>query len=222
MSLSWENEQPFAPKTSFDVSGKDVRLSLSDAPTAEDETRRHYEQIINSSHCFKCQEEDAPVHYVPPARQPVGEPVPQKRKKKCWLLRPLAWLVFILSVGLMNSIINTTFLLIDYVVKWLSTLPTIAIILLAIAFGSFAISLMITGTIKLVAFVVSGSHTIYPSKKGARFYIIAAVQVFISFLSIVLSFAATGAAHTFWDFAAPLYFIIVYIGMMCGVRSLID
>lgn len=167
--------------------------------------------------------ETSQTNYVPPTvRQTVVETAPPKRKKKCWLLRPVAWLVFLLSVGLMNGVINTTFLLIDYVVEWLSTLPIMAVILLTLAFGSLAIGLMFTGTLRLVIFVVSGSHAIYPSTNGMRFYIVGVAQLLISILAIVSAIADPVATHTFWDFAAPIYFVIMYIGMMFGVKSLID
>ena len=149
-------------------------------------------------------------------------PASPKDKKKCWILKPVSWLAFLLSVGLMNSIVNTTFLLIDYVVEWLSTLPTVAVILLTIAFGGFLLGLMFTYTIKLVLFVVSLSHSIYPSKNGVRFYIVGAVQVLLSLLSVVFNITDTGSTHTFLDFAAPIYFAIMYIIMMSGIKSLIE
>ena len=221
MSLSWKDEQPLTPRTSFDVSGEDMKLrsdlSLSDVGEVPNN------HGLPPANKFRHQENPEQFSYVPPTiRQTAEEPVCKKEKKKCWLLRPVAWLVFLLSVGLMNSIINTTFLLIDYVVKWLSTLPILAVILLTLAFGSLAIGLMFTGTLRLVVFVVSSSHAIYPSKNGVRFYIVGAVQLLISLLAIVLAIADSGTTHTFWDFAAPLYFVIMYIGMMCGVKSIID
>ena len=221
MSLSWKDEQPLTPRTSFDVSGEDMKLrsdlSLSDVGEVPNN------HGLPPANKFRHQENPEQFSYSPPTiRQTVENPTPPKEKKKCWLLRPVAWLMRLLSVGVMNAIINTTFLLVDYVVGWLSTLPIMAVILLTLAFGSLAIGLIFTGTLRLVVFVVSGSHAIYPSKEGMRFYIVGAVQVLVSFLSIVLTIADSGSTHTFLDFAAPLYFAIMYIGMMCGVKSLID
>lgn len=206
MSLSWNGEQ-HNPSSSFDVCAKDMKLKTY----ADDD----YEHIINDASNWRPPQPQKPV--VTEYR-----PNTTREKKKSWLLRPISWLVFLLSVGLMNSIINTTFLLIDFIIKWLSTLPTMAVVLITLAFGSLVISLMVNYTIKLVVFVVMGAQAIYPSKNGVRYYIVGASQVLISLLSTVLTIADASSSHTFLDFAAPIYFAIMYTVMLCNTKYIID
>lgn len=161
--------------------------------------------------------------YVPPAvRQPAYNPVPPKKKKKCWLLRPVAWIVFLLSVYMMNIIINTGVLLGIRIVDWLSTLPTMAVILLTLAFGSAVIGILFTGVTYLPALTITLTNKIYPSKSGVRYYLVGVIQLLTSLLSIILTLADPSAEYVFLDCAVAIYFAIVYIVMLCSVKSCID
>ena len=214
MSLSWNDEQNNAHNSDFSLSNEgEVPNNHGYAPL----NKFKYSQ----SYGIDMKLEAPTVNYAPPTtKQTVVEQSPPKEKKKCWLLRPVAWVAFLIAVALMNSIINIVFLLGAYVVAWLSTLPTMAVVLLTIAFGSFALGLLFTGAISLIGLVVSTSHAIYPSKTGVRFYIIAASQLLISLVSIVL--ALTSTDFTFLDVASPVYFAFVYIVMLCSVKSIIS
>lgn len=161
--------------------------------------------------------------YVPPTvSQPVYSPAPPKEKKKCWLLRPVAWLVLLVSVYLMNIIISTGILLGVRVADWLSTVPTEAVILLTLAFGSVGIGILFSGAIYLPSLIMAASHAIYPSRKGVRFYVIGAWQILISLSSVISVLTNTEATRVFWECASAIYFAIVYIFMMCGAKSITE
>lgn len=192
MSLSWKDEQNNHTNSSGTF-GRDIRL------------------------------ETPSTNYVPPAvSQPMYNHVPPKEKRKCWLLRPVAWLVFLVSVYLMNIVINTGILLGAYVVEWLSTLPTGAIILLTLAFGSIAIGVLFSGAVYLPVLTITLTNKIYPSKSGVRYYLVGAIQLLTSLLAIILTLANPDAEFVFWDCATSVYFAIVYIFMLCSVKSCID
>ncbi len=158
----------------------------------------------------------------PPTRQPVYTPVPPKKKKKCWLLRPVAWLVFLVSVYLMNIIISTGVILGVRVADWLSTVPTEAVILLTLAFGSVGIGILFFGAVHLPALIMAASHAIYPSRKGVRFYVISAWQILISLSSVISVLTDPEATYVFWECASAIYFAIVYIFMICGAKSITE
>jgi hypothetical protein len=161
--------------------------------------------------------------YVPPAvSQPVYCPAPPKEKKKCWLLRPLAWLVLLVSVYLMNIIISTGVLLGIRIATWLSELPTGTVVLLTLAFGSFTIGILFCGAVYLPSLIMAASHAIYPSKKGVRFYGIGAWQILISLTSVISVLTDPEATHVFWECASAIYFAIIYVFMMCGAKSVTD
>ena len=145
-----------------------------------------------------------------------------EQPKKCWLLRPLAWIVFLLTTYLINGAINASFMICIRVVDWLSALPTVAIVLLTLAFGGIVISLLFRGTVYLPALSMTLSNHIYPSKNGVRYYLVGIFQLFISIAEIIIALTKSGNDYVFWDCAAAVYFVIVYIVMLCSVKSAIE
>lgn len=145
-----------------------------------------------------------------------------EQSKKCWLLRPIAWFVFLLTVYLMNGVVNAFFLLGVRIVDWLSTLPTIAVVLLTLAFGSIVIGILFYGVLYLPALVMTLSNLIYPSKNGVRYYFVGIAQLFISVLGIILAITDSGNNYVFWDCAAYVYFAIVYVVMLFSVKATIE
>ena len=204
MSLSWEGQEPFVPRKSGEVYGKDLKLNKESTDIDEEFARR-----INDASSWN-----------PPQQTVVAEPVLPKEKKRCWLLRPVAWLVLLVSVYLMNAVINMFFLTGTYVVDWLSTLPTLAVILLTLAFGSIAISLVFYGAFSLVGLVVTASHAIYPSKIGLRFYMVSVFQLVICVLTVVSAIIDGGSV--LFDCLSSACFAIVYIIMLCSTKTLIN
>ena len=164
------------------------------------------------------------ANYVPPAsKQTVYNPVQPKRKKKSWLLWPIAWTVFIVFVYLVEQLIEITFHLGILVVGWLSTLPTIAVILLTLAFGGIVISLLASGIIYLPSLAIGLSDTIYHSKLGVRYYFVGFVGLILNILVIIS--AIRGHLETeqmFWVYARYIYSSIMYIVMLFAVRTLTD
>ena len=161
---------------------------------------------------------------VPPTvKQSSQTSISKKEKKKCWLLRPVAWTVFIISVYLVEQIIEITFHFGILVIGWLSTLPTIAVILLTLAFGSIVISLLISGLIYLPSLAIGMSDTIYPSKLGIRYYFVGFLGLMLNILVIVSAIRGyLEAEQMFWVYARYIYSMIMYIVMLFGVRSLTD
>lgn len=198
MSLSWKDEKP-KRNGNFALYGDHVKLE-----TDQDRSTTQPQRPVATES-------------APPERE-----IEPSGKKKCWLLRPIAWVALLISVYLMNGIINAFFLLGVRVVDWLSTLPTLAIVLLTLAFGSIVLSLLFYGAMYLPTLVMTLSNLIYPSKNGVRYYLVGIIQLFISVLGIILAVTGSGNDSVFWDCVASVYFAIVYIVMLCSVKATIE
>lgn len=170
--------------------------------------------------------EAEPIRNPTPIQKPISSAPKEaqtKTKKKCWLLWPVAWTVFVVSVYLMEQIIEITFHLGVLVVGWLSTLPTVAVILLTLAFGSVVISLLISGLIYIPSLAVGLSENIYPSKIGVRYYFVGFFGLILNLLTIVSAIRGhLDTEPTFWLYARYIYSAIAYIVMLVAVRSLTD
>ena len=206
MSLSWKDEQPLTPRTSFDVYGSDLRKTTDD----------EYAPPLNTAATVQ---ETSPIHHVPPTIRQTGvKPEPKKEKKKCRLLRPVAWLEHILLTSLIVLLVRIVLLLAAYEVHKLSSAPTISVILVTLLFGGVTLSIFTSGFIYLPMLLLSVSEAIYPSNHGFRYYFISVIGLFFNVVAIAIAIFGSVEAD-FWYYAETIYLAILHISLMLIVKQ---
>lgn len=136
-------------------------------------------------------------------------------KKKSWILRPVSWLCTLAMYYVMCIISAFLCFLGRQIVNWLGTLPTLAIILLTMAFGSLFVSLVYISARFLPVVIVYLSDKIYPSNHAFRYYFIGIIS---SLIYAVTLFSAIRNkipfSSNFWTYAMYVYLIFSSIIMI--------
>lgn len=98
-------------------------------------------------------------------------------KKRCWVLRPIAWgCAMLMSLG-MDIISGLIFRLGTELVFWLSGLSTLVVIFLVMALGSIYLGLVTYSAWIVPSILVYLSDAIYPSNHAFRYYFIGIFQM---------------------------------------------
>lgn len=141
-------------------------------------------------------------------------------QKKFWLMRPVAWIATYAMFVVVKLLGELVCLLGEYATYRLDKLPTIAVILIALMFGSAAISLFFYSGSILSTALVSLSDKIYPSHHAFRYYFIGILEIINSASWII--YAITGNVtgnYMFWFYAQNGWFIYASVIMMLAGRS---
>lgn len=171
---------------------------------------------LDTSTTAECAQIQIPVAQSAANQQPVY----RKEKKKCWLLRPVAWLVLIAMAYLMNLIIFAIFKIAANRVDQLSTLPTIRVIIITLLFGGISLKLFSAALMWFPTFVMMVSDSIYPSMHGFRYFFVGLISLLFYLLLIVLTaIGIVTADQVFWLYAEYGFLCIAYIVLMCVAHS---
>jgi len=136
-------------------------------------------------------------------------------KKKSWILRPIAWICTVVMSLCIEFISELICKLGQYLVYWLGTLPTIAIILLTMAFGSLFVSLVYLSARFLPVLLVYLSDKIYPSNHAFRYYFVGIISIALYALVVWGSFRGIVAGGSMlWLYIRAGYLTFAAIMMM--------
>ena len=137
------------------------------------------------------------------------------KKKKSWILRPVSWLCTLAMYYVMCIVSAFLCSIGRQIVDWLGTLPTLAIILLTMAFGSLFASLVYISARFLPVLIIYLSDKIYPSNHAFRYYFIGIVS---SLIYAIVLFSAIRSiiplGPNFWTYALFVYLIFSSIVMI--------
>lgn len=136
-------------------------------------------------------------------------------QKKHWIFRPLAWICTIALVLGLQLVAELLCRFGEYAVTWLGGLPTVAIVLLVLAFGSIFCSLFFYTAFLLPPLIVTASNKIYPSRRALRYYFIGGYEILGCTLLIVAAVAGyVSGGSMFWFYARYAWLIFASIIMM--------
>lgn len=136
-------------------------------------------------------------------------------KKKSWVFRPVAWLATILLMLGLQFVAELLCELGGYLVYWLSGMPTVVIILLAIAFGGTFLSLFFYSAIMLPSVIVNLSDNIYPSNHAFRYYFVGLYELIAcGFLVFMALNGMVSGGSMFWFYARYGWLAIASVIMM--------
>lgn len=135
--------------------------------------------------------------------------------KKNWILRPVSWLCTLAMYYVMCIISAFLCFLGRQIVNWLGTLPTLAIILLTMAFGSLFVSLVYISARFLPVLIVYLSDKIYPSNHAFRYYFIGIISSLIYAVTLISAIRnKIPFGSNFWTYAMYVYLIFSSIIMI--------
>lgn len=141
-------------------------------------------------------------------------------QKKFWLLRPVAWIATCAMFVVVKLLGEVVCLIGEYATYRLDNSSTIAIILVALLFGTTAIGFFFYSATFLPGVLVSLSDKIYPSHHAFRYYFIGICEI-INCVSWIIS-GITGTVmgdYMFWFYAQNVWLIYASIVMMLVGRS---
>ena len=98
-------------------------------------------------------------------------------QKKFWLMRPVAWIATCAMFAVVKLLGELVCLIGEYTTYRLDNLSTIAIIFIALSFGSAAIGFFFYSASFLSATLVTLSDKIYPSHHAFRYYFIGISEI---------------------------------------------
>lgn len=142
------------------------------------------------------------------------------KQKKPWILRPVSWVCTVLMMILLEIAATLICLLGEYFTYKLSTLSTIGIVILVMAFGSTFVGLFFYSITYLSALLVELSDKIYPSHHAFRFYFFGLYEILGCVLHIISALIGNVKGDLmFWFYARYVWLIIASISVMLGGRA---
>lgn len=141
-------------------------------------------------------------------------------QKKLWILRPVAWICTIIMVLGLQLIAQLLCRLGEYLILWLGGLPTVAVVLLVLAFGSVFCSVFFYSAVTLPSLLVSISDKIYPSNHAFRYYFVGLYEIAgCAFLIFAAVMGAVTGGSMFWFYARYGWLILASVIMMVSGNS---
>lgn len=139
-------------------------------------------------------------------------------QKKSWILRPVAWICTAAMWVALSGVAYLLCLLGDFLTKWLSTLPTLTVVILSVLFGGIFCGLFLRSAFLLPSWMVTISDKIYPTRRAVRFYVIGGYTLLgcgIVILAAILG--AVRGGSMFWFYVRFIYVAAVsVIAMIFG------
>lgn len=141
-------------------------------------------------------------------------------KRKCWLLRPVAWVCTILMMLALQFVAEKLCLLGEDILDWLNTKSLATIVILVFVFGSTLFGLFSYTCLTLPSMLVMLSDKIYPSNHAFRYYFVGIYEIIgCAFLIYAGYVGAVRGGSMFWFYVRYVWLIIAALVMMLSGRS---
>ena len=135
--------------------------------------------------------------------------------KKHWMFRPIAWICTVVMILCLQYASELICRLGEYLFSILDGLPTVAVILLVMAFGGVFSGIVLYSLFMLPAIIVTASDKIYPSHHAFRYYLVGIYSIAgCAFLIYAAAIGAVRGTSMFWFYVRYIWQILAYITMM--------
>lgn len=131
------------------------------------------------------------------------------------MFRPIAWICTVVMILCLQYASELICRLGEYLFSILDGLPTVAVILLVMAFGGVFSGIILYSLFMLPALIVTASDKIYPSHHAFRYYLIGIYSIAgCAFLIYAAAIGAVSGTSMFWFYVRYIWQAIAYINMM--------
>ncbi|MBE6929737.1 MAG: hypothetical protein E7463_05595 [Ruminococcaceae bacterium] len=165
---------------------------------------------------------------IPPANIPEDTCPPKPKPKTIYTSlprwrRPVAWLATFVVWMLMEYLIRLLITLCGSAIVYLESLSTVAVVVIVLIFGSLAVGILLMPLMYGPLLIAQLSESIYPSRSGSRFLVIAGLSLLGSLIGFILGFSSymvfgSGVAKVTWFVSYGYCFICAVILFIFGAR----